>query len=83
MVNTYVTQTPFQQRAWALAQRAHSSADRADARILMTMVEAIDDGDYDGLAELVLALRSNYRQSLGDVPRSSQQDEMSRLEKEG
>ena len=67
-------QTPFQKRAWAIAQRAHSSADRADARILMCMVEAIDEGDYASLRQFAVALRAGYRDQLGTIPTSPRDD---------
>ena len=69
-----VAQTPFQNRAWAIAQTAHSRADRADARILMRMVEVVDEGDYGSLSQLCKALRPGYREQLGTIPESASED---------
>jgi hypothetical protein len=63
-----VAQTPFQRTLWAIARDAHAAGDRADARILMKMIEAIDDGDYTQLAQLNRALRPPYRDRSGKVP---------------
>lgn len=63
-----VKQSIFQQRVWRVAQNAHAVADRADARILMRMIEVVDDGDYVDLPELAKALREPYRQSIGVIP---------------
>ena len=64
-----VHQTPFQRRLWLVARDAHAAGDRADARILMRMIETIDDGDYEALAQLHVALRPNYRDIVGAVPK--------------
>jgi hypothetical protein len=69
-----VTQTPFQRNLWAVARDAHAAGDRADARIMMKMIEAIDDGDYEQLAQLNLALRPRYRERSGKVPQRRAQD---------
>lgn len=69
-----VTQTPFQRTLWGLARDAHAAGDRADARILMRMIEAIDEGDYEQLAQLNLALRPHYRDRSGKVPQRRAQD---------
>ncbi|MEO6594399.1 MAG: hypothetical protein ABIP94_06575 [Planctomycetota bacterium] len=61
-------QTPFQRTLWLIAKAAHAAGDRADARILMGMIVAIDDGDYQGLPQMTVALRVNYRSQLGKVP---------------
>jgi hypothetical protein len=63
-----VHQTPFQRRLWVLARDAHAAGDRADARILMRMIEAIDEGDYPTLGMLAQALRPGYRERIGPVP---------------
>ena len=63
-----MTQTPFQRALWGIARDAHAAGDRADARILMKMIEAIDEGDYEQLVQLNLALRSPYRDRSGKVP---------------
>jgi hypothetical protein len=69
-----VTQTPFQRTLWGIARDAHAAGDRADARIMMKMIEAIDEGDYGQLAQLSLALRSHYRDRSGRVPKQRTQD---------
>ncbi len=63
-----MAQTPFQRTLWAIARDAHAAGDRADARIMMKMIEAIDEGDYDELVQLNLALRPHYRDRSGKVP---------------
>jgi len=63
-----VPQTDFQRRAFELAQHAHSETDLADARILMRIVEAVDEGDFAGLQQYTQALQGTYRQQLGPVP---------------
>lgn len=69
-----VHQTPYQRLLWTIARDAHSVGDRADARILMKMIEAIDDGDYELLRQLSLALRPQYRDRSGAVPERRAQD---------
>lgn len=69
-----MSHTAFQQRAWAAAQAAHAAADRADARILLRMIEFVDCGDYEALGPLVKALQEAYRQKLGSVPASCDED---------
>lgn len=69
-----LSQTSFQRRAWCVAESARSSSDRADARILMRMIELVDCGDYDGLEPLAKALQAEYRELLGLVPGSEQDD---------
>ena len=69
-----LSQTIFQRRAWYVAQNAHSAADRADARILMRMIELVDQGDYTALDQLAQALQVEYRELLGEIPESSMQD---------
>ncbi|HEX5053146.1 MAG TPA: hypothetical protein VFZ65_15330 [Planctomycetota bacterium] len=61
-------QTPFQKILWMIAKAAHAAGDRADARILMGMIVAIDEGDYAGLTQMTVALRATYRSLLGPVP---------------
>lgn len=61
-------QSEFQRRAFAIAQQAHSAADRADARILMSIVDAIDERDFESLPQLTQAVQAKYRSQLGDVP---------------
>jgi hypothetical protein len=56
-----LSQTSFQRRAWSVAENARSSSDRADARILMRMIELVDCGDYDALEPLAKALQAEYR----------------------
>jgi hypothetical protein len=63
-----VSQSDFQRRAFSTAQMAHSAADRADARILMRMVEAVDEGDILDLYQLSLALQARYLDELGPIP---------------
>ncbi len=63
-----MTQTDFQRRAFTIVQVAHSAADRADARILMRMVELVDEGDYPGLVQMAKALQARYREQLGAIP---------------
>lgn len=63
-----MAQTPFQRTLWAIARDAHAAGDRADARIVMKMIEAIDNGDYGQLPQLNLALRPPYRDRSGKVP---------------
>jgi len=69
-----LTQTSFQRRAWGVAESARSSADRADARILMRMIELVDCGDYEALEPLAQALQAEYRELLGLVPGSPEDD---------
>lgn len=69
-----MSQTSFQRRAWSVAQNARSSADRADARILMRMIELVDRGDYEALETLAKALQAEYREGLGIVPAESGED---------
>lgn len=61
-------QTPFQTDLWLAAKAAHAAGDRADARILMKMIEAVDVDEYAALAGLAAALRAPYRDLLGRVP---------------
>jgi hypothetical protein len=68
-------QTPFQHRLWQIARNAHAAGDRADARILMRMIEAIDNDDYPALPQYFPALRQNYRDVLGKLPASRGKDE--------
>lgn len=70
-----MSQSAFQRRAWVLAQEAHSAADRADARILLRMIEVVDQGDYGALAQLVQALRAPYRERLGEIPAEAERGE--------
>jgi hypothetical protein len=63
-----VHQTPFQRALWILARDAHAGGDRADARILMRMIEAIDEGDYPTLLMLGQGLRPGYRDRIGPIP---------------
>jgi hypothetical protein len=70
-----VHQTPFQKNLWLVACQAHAAGDRADARIILKMVEAIDGSDYVLAAQLRLALRSTYRDSCGEVPAQRGADE--------
>ena len=63
-----VTQTPFQRTLWGIARDAHAAGDRADARIMMKMIEAIDEDDYEQVAQLNQALRPRYRDRSGKVP---------------
>lgn len=67
-------QTPFQRALWAAARDAHAAGDRADARILMRMIEAVDESDYDQLGPLQAALRPTYRERIGPVPQQRAQD---------
>lgn len=69
-----VHQTPFQRTLWRAASDAHAGGDRADARIMMKMVEAIDEGDYELLGQLSLALRPNYRSHIGNLPTRRAED---------
>ena len=69
-----LSQTSFQRRAWSVAENARSSSDRADARILMRMIELVDCGDYDALEPLAKALQAEYRTLLGIVPRALEDD---------
>jgi hypothetical protein len=69
-----VHQSPFQKNLWNVARDAHAAGDRADARILMRMIEAIDEGDYALLGQLSVALRSAYRERCGPVPSHRSQD---------
>ena len=69
-----MTQTPFQRTLWGIARDAHAAGDRADARIMMKMIEAIDEGDYAQLAQLNIALRQQYRDRSGRVPTQRAQD---------
>ncbi|MFY9341375.1 MAG: hypothetical protein WAT39_02720 [Planctomycetota bacterium] len=41
----------------------------------MKMIEAIDDGDYELLRQLSLALRSQYKERAGSLPERRAQDE--------
>ena len=65
-----VHQTPFQRTLWRAATDAHATGDRADARILLRMIEAIDEGDYATLGQLGQALRPAFRDRLGRVPQT-------------
>lgn len=67
-------QTPFQRLLWIAAKDAHAAGDRADARILMRMIEGIDEGDYELLLQLSQALRPGYRDRIGRVPGQRAQD---------
>ena len=67
-------QTPFQRLLWIAAKDAHAAGDRADARILMRMIEGIDEGDYELLVQLSQALRPGYRDRIGRVPGQRAQD---------
>ena len=67
-------QTPFQRTLWSVARDAHAAGDRADARIMMRMIEAIDQGDYAMLGQLGLALRAKYRERTGQAPRQRSDD---------
>ena len=69
-----VHQTPFQRTLWLLACDAHAHGDRADARIMMKMVEAIDEGDYVLLGQIGVAIRSPYRERVGKVPAQRSHD---------
>jgi hypothetical protein len=69
-----VHQTPFQHTLWLRATEAHAVGDRADSRIMLKMIEAIDDGDYGLLRQLSLALRQHYRDRVGPVPERRAQD---------
>jgi hypothetical protein len=69
-----VTQTPFQRTLWLVATDAHAAGDRADARIMMRMIETIDEGDYANLAPLVAALRPMFRDRLGRIPNGRAHD---------
>jgi hypothetical protein len=53
---------------WTFACEAHAAGDRADARIIMKMIEAIDASDYELARQLCLALRPWYRDRCGEVP---------------
>ena len=68
-------QTPFQRTLWTLAREAHSLGDRQDARVMLKMIEAIDEGDYELLRQLSLALRPTHRERIGPVPERRAQDE--------
>ncbi|MBL8754711.1 MAG: hypothetical protein JNK15_15510 [Planctomycetes bacterium] len=61
-------QTPYQKILWLVACQAHAAGDRADARIILKMVEAIDGCDYVLARQLRLALRAGYRDQCGEVP---------------
>ncbi|MBL8733276.1 MAG: hypothetical protein JNN13_12975 [Planctomycetes bacterium] len=63
-------QTDFQRLLWTVVTEAHAAGDRADARILLGMIEAIDAGDYASLPQMALALRQQYRTRIGKVPTS-------------
>lgn len=67
-------QTPFQTDLWLAAKTAHAAGDRADARILLKMIEAVDADEYAALPGLVAALRPTYRERLGRVPASRGED---------
>lgn len=67
-------QTPFQRTLWSVARDAHAAGDRSDARIMMRMIEAIDQGDYAMLGQLSLALRARYRDRTGPVPKQRADD---------
>jgi hypothetical protein len=69
-----VHQSPFQRNLWNVARDAHAAGDRADARIIMKMIESIDDGDYSQLGQLTSALRPTYRERCGAVPAHRAQD---------
>jgi hypothetical protein len=69
-----VHQTPFQRTLWLRASEAHAVGDRADGRIMVKMIEAIDDGDYGLLRQLSLALRAQYRDRIGPIPERRAQD---------
>jgi hypothetical protein len=69
-----VTQTSFQRTLWRAATAAHAAGDRADARIMLRMIESIDEGDYTTLHQLGQALRGHYRDSLGKVPQARSDD---------
>ena len=69
-----VTQTPFQRTLWLVATEAHAAGDRADARIMMRMIETIDEGDYANLVPLVAALRPTFRDRLGRIPNGRAHD---------
>lgn len=66
-VSPLLPQSDFQRRAFLIAQAAHSAADRADARILMRIIEVVDDGDLRELSQLTLALQGKYRDELGSM----------------
>jgi hypothetical protein len=68
---TLLPQSDFQRRAFSVAQAAHSAVDRADARILMGIIEVVGDGDLRDLSQLMLALQSKYRDQLGSLPDAS------------
>ena len=70
----HVHQTPFQRLLWIAAKDAHAAGDRADARILMRMIEGIDAGDYLLLVQLSQGLRPGYRDRIGRVPEQRAQD---------
>lgn len=53
---------------WLLVTDAHAAGDRADARIMLGMIEAIDEGDYAVLAQMSLALQPKYRERVGPAP---------------
>lgn len=66
--------TPLQQRLWSEACRAHDAGDRADARVLHRMSEAIDEGDYAAVQQLAQTLREVYRTRLGTLPAARAHD---------
>ena len=71
--HTALAQSDFQRRAFSAAQAAHSAADRADARILMRIIEVVDHGDYPALAQLTQALQSRYRYLIEPLPTPGEQ----------
>lgn len=72
--STPVHQTPFQRRVWLVARDAHASGDRADGRILLNMIEDIDEGNYAGLLMQVQALRPAYRDRVQPIPEDRADD---------
>lgn len=74
LAKLFVTQTPFQSSLWRCVTEAHAAGDRADARIMMRMIEVIDEGDYATLNQHAQALRGHYRDRLGRVPSNRAED---------
>jgi hypothetical protein len=58
-----------------VATDAHAAGDRADARIMMRMIETIDEGDYANLGPLMAALRPAFRDRLGRIPSGRANDQ--------